>query len=546
MGADARLTADPGADRRCRRRRPARASARSVRAWTRCAPPASRSRRTTPWRPAGRSSASASACRCCSTAARRTTDAAGLGVIPGTVRWIPAGREAPADAVEPARHRRRRRPDVRRPRRRPWMYFVHSLHGVPDDPARGRRHVRVRRRRSTPRSGAATCSPRSSTPRSRARPGLRAARATSSRRRRVPSVIGPVSRRSTCAAAASCGCRRATTTDETVYGDDPVAVAASFAERRCALDPRRRPRRGPHRRSGQPAGRRRDRGGRRRRARRCRPAAACARRRRRELADAGVARVVMGSAAVERSGARRRRRPTSSPVAVGLDHRDGEVAVHGWTEGERTARSTTRSRWFPTAAAFVITDIGRDGMLVGPDVDGLAPSADARRGAGDRERRRVDARRRGRRWRRIAASAASSPARRSTRAASPSPKRSPPSGRPREAVVKVARVIPCLDVTDGRVVKGINFVDLRDAGDPVELAARYDARRCRRARVPRHHRVERRPRHDGRRGAARRRAGVHPVHGRRRHPHASRTPGGCCAPAPTRSASTPRRSSGPS
>jgi cyclase len=40
--------------------------------------------------------------------------------------------------------------------------------------------------------------------------------------------------------------------------------------------------------------------------------------------------------------------------------------------------------------------------------------------------------------------------------------------------VKVARVIPCLDVDAGRVVKGTNFVDLRDAGDPVELAARYD------------------------------------------------------------------------
>jgi cyclase len=38
----------------------------------------------------------------------------------------------------------------------------------------------------------------------------------------------------------------------------------------------------------------------------------------------------------------------------------------------------------------------------------------------------------------------------------------------------VSRVIPCLDVTAGRVVKGVNFVDLRDAGDPVELAARYD------------------------------------------------------------------------
>jgi cyclase len=37
------------------------------------------------------------------------------------------------------------------------------------------------------------------------------------------------------------------------------------------------------------------------------------------------------------------------------------------------------------------------------------------------------------------------------------------------------RVIPCLDVARGRVVKGVGFLDLRDAGDPVELAARYDA-----------------------------------------------------------------------
>ena len=38
-----------------------------------------------------------------------------------------------------------------------------------------------------------------------------------------------------------------------------------------------------------------------------------------------------------------------------------------------------------------------------------------------------------------------------------------------------ARVIPCLDVKDGRVVKGVNFVNLRDAGDPVEAAIAYDA-----------------------------------------------------------------------
>ncbi len=38
-----------------------------------------------------------------------------------------------------------------------------------------------------------------------------------------------------------------------------------------------------------------------------------------------------------------------------------------------------------------------------------------------------------------------------------------------------SRLIPCLDVKDGRVVKGVNFVDLRDAGDPVQCAIAYDA-----------------------------------------------------------------------
>jgi cyclase len=36
------------------------------------------------------------------------------------------------------------------------------------------------------------------------------------------------------------------------------------------------------------------------------------------------------------------------------------------------------------------------------------------------------------------------------------------------------RIIPCLDIAAGRVVKGVNFVNLRDAGDPVEVARRYD------------------------------------------------------------------------
>jgi phosphoribosylformimino-5-aminoimidazole carboxamide ribotide isomerase len=88
------------------------------------------------------------------------------------------------------------------------------------------------------------------------------------------------------------------------------------------------------------------------------------------LAEAGVARVVMGSAAVAE--------PTLVDevarfinVAVGLDHREGVAATHGWTQssGERVIDLLQA---FPLASAFIITDISRDGMLTGPDIDGLA------------------------------------------------------------------------------------------------------------------------------------------------------------------------------
>jgi phosphoribosylformimino-5-aminoimidazole carboxamide ribotide isomerase len=93
----------------------------------------------------------------------------------------------------------------------------------------------------------------------------------------------------------------------------------------------------------------------------------------RELADAGVARVVMGSAAV-RDPALVEAAAAVVPVAVGLDHRDGEVAVHGWTQGSGLLLDDLFGR-FPAAAVFVVTDIGRDGMLAGPDLDGLARAA---------------------------------------------------------------------------------------------------------------------------------------------------------------------------
>ena len=57
------------------------------------------------------------------------------------------------------------------------------------------------------------------------------------------------------------------------------------------------------------------------------------------------------------------------------------------------------------------------------------------------------------------------------------------------------RIIPCLDVKDGRVVKGVNFVDLIDAGDPVEQARLYDRAGRRRADLSRHHRLVGQSRH---------------------------------------------------
>ena len=90
--------------------------------------------------------------------------------------------------------------------------------------------------------------------------------------------------------------------------------------------------------------------------------------------------------------------------------------------------------------------------------------------------------------------------------------------------MRTVRVIPCLDVDAGRVVKGVNFVDLRDAGDPVELAARYDAEGADELVF-----LDITASSDDRDTmvdvvAPHGRAGLHPVHRRRRHPHRRRRP----------------------
>jgi glutamine amidotransferase len=63
------------------------------------------------------------------------TDARGLEVIPGTIRWIPPGVKRPQMQWNQLVPRDHAEPMFRELGDRPWMYFVHSLHGVPDDPA---------------------------------------------------------------------------------------------------------------------------------------------------------------------------------------------------------------------------------------------------------------------------------------------------------------------------------------------------------------------------------------------------------------------------
>jgi phosphoribosylformimino-5-aminoimidazole carboxamide ribotide isomerase len=91
------------------------------------------------------------------------------------------------------------------------------------------------------------------------------------------------------------------------------------------------------------------------------------------LLGRGVARVVFGSAAlVDPAMVTEVAHGHPGGVAVGLDHRDGEVRVRGWEEGSgRRLDDIVAEFTGAGVAAFVVTDIGRDGMLAGPDVDGL-------------------------------------------------------------------------------------------------------------------------------------------------------------------------------
>ena len=195
------------------------------------------------------------------------------------------------------------------------------------------------------------------------------------------------------------------------------------------------------------------------------------------LESAGVARIVLGTAALEDPAlAGRCARRWPGRVAAGLDYRVGsdgvaEAQARGWLAGSGHSVTDLLDLWAGEPfGAVVVTEVVRDGTLEGPAVESLALLLAAHRVAA-----------RGVGGRRVHPGPVP--------AGSPAGGRAPAGRRHRGqgaggaplqrgggvGRVRSVRLIPCLDVTEGRVVKGVRFVDLTDEGDPVELAARYDA-----------------------------------------------------------------------
>ena len=206
--------------------------------------------------------------------------------------------------------------------------------------------------------------------------------------------------------------------------------------------------------------------------------------------ESGVTRVIIGTAAVrDPDFVREAARLFPGRIAVGVDAREGMVAVEGWAKISDIAALDLARRFEDAGvAAIIYTDIARDGALAGLNIEstialaealeipviasgGLASIEDVRRltepdcarlGGAIVGRALYD----GRLDPREALALL-----RSKRDGGAEAMR-PPGLTP--VVTLKVRVIPCLDVKDGRVVKGVKFVDLRDAGDPVESAIAYD------------------------------------------------------------------------
>lgn len=174
--------------------------------------------------------------------------------------------------------------------------------------------------------------------------------------------------------------------------------------------------------------------------------------------ESGVQRVLVGSLAVKepQTIAKAIQEFGTDLVVVAMDVRNNEVKISGWTEGTAlTPRIFAEKMQKLGVTRILCTDISRDGMMQGPNVALYQKLA--------QQFPQI-------KW--IAAGGVRSKEDLALLEAVGI----------NEAVIGKAfyegsflakRIIPCLDVKEGRTVKGVNFVNLRDAGDPVELGRRY-------------------------------------------------------------------------
>ena len=225
--------------------------------------------------------------------------------------------------------------------------------------------------------------------------------------------------------------------------------------------------------------------------------------------DDGITYVIIGTAAVKNPGFLHDAcYAFPGHIIVGLDARDGKVATDGWSKmtGHDVIDLAKKFEDYGVEAV-IYTDIGRDGMLTGVNVEatvrlarelkvpviasGGIASLDGHRAAaalreGRHHRRdcgagalRGQARVQGRAQGRQGLTAVAGAPERARRLRDNGP------------MGLAKRIIPCLDIAEGRVVKGVNFVNLRDAGDPGRGRAPLRRAGRRRARVPRHPRERR-------------------------------------------------------
>jgi len=180
--------------------------------------------------------------------------------------------------------------------------------------------------------------------------------------------------------------------------------------------------------------------------------------------DAGARRAICGSVAVRRPDLFAAWLAEFDPgrLILGADVRNGAVAIEGWLESSTLSAPELIGRFIPQGLTQVIcTDISRDGMLCGPsaafyaDLQGRFPTVEITVSGGISSMSDIE-----------------ELDRQGHRRQSPLRRAHHPQ-RPRAMLAK--RIIPCLDIRDGQTVKGINFVGLRQVGDPVELGAKYAA-----------------------------------------------------------------------